>query len=94
MINKDNLPFETHTIYITLDDKKIYKLNEDFSKEEVKEIPMQTRENPYMVIHKSQFDMAKNHLLNKENPKISIEKAKLYNKIGFLSDKELSSFIE
>ncbi len=95
MINAYNLPFKTHTIFITLDDEKTYKLNEDFSKEEVQEMPTPSRENPCMVIHKLQFNFAKNYLLNKENPfKISVEEANIYNKIGFISDKELSDFIE
>ncbi|ALP91865.1 hypothetical protein ATN24_13965 [Clostridium butyricum] len=89
------LPFETHSIYITLDDKKIYKLNEDFSKEEVKEVPHPSKENPNIVMHKLQFDFAKDFLLNKENPlKMSVKTARLYNKIGFISDLELAKFIE
>lgn len=88
-------PFKTHTIYITLDDKKNYKLNEDFSKEEVEEMPLPSREKPIMVLHKLQFDFAKNALLNKEGLfKMSTETAKIYNKMGFLSDLELSNFIE
>jgi len=89
------LPFKTHTIYITLDDNKIYKLNKDFSKEEVENIPYPSRQNPTLLMHKFQFEMAKFYLLNKSNPfKISVEIAQTYNKIGFLSDNELADFIE
>lgn len=89
------LPFETHTIYITLDDDKIYKLNEDFSKEEVQEIPQPSRKNPIVVTHKAQFDYAKYSLLNKMNPlKMSEDTARIYNKMGFISDLELAVFLE
>ncbi|UYZ39041.1 hypothetical protein OD350_28635 (plasmid) [Clostridium beijerinckii] len=95
-INKEVLlPFGTHTIYITLDDDKIYKLNEDLSREEVQDIPQASRENPIVVMHKAQFDYAKGNKLNKFSDfKMSEEMAKIYNKIGFISDLELVKFLE
>lgn len=93
MNNSIVLNFKTHTIYITLDDNKLYKVNEDFSKEEVKEIPHPSKENPIHVLHKAQFDFAKSALLDNGNPfKMSMETAIIYNKLGFLSDLELSNF--
>lgn len=99
IINKEDLisvfPFGTHTIYITLDDEKIYKLNEDLSKEEVQGIPQLSRKNPIAVMHKLQFDYAKGTKLNKMSPfRISEEMARIYNKIGFISDLELVTFLK
>lgn len=88
------IPFSTHTIYVTLDTENIYELKSDYTKVEVAQIKNPSKENPVMFLHKKQFDDAKNYLLNKENPfKIEQETAKIYNKIGFLSDEELNNFI-
>lgn len=47
-----------------------------------------------MVLHKSQFDLAKGYLLNKENPfKIDEEDAKTYQQIGFISVEEFTNFL-
>lgn len=85
------LPFETHSIYITIDDK-VYKLNKDFSKEEIKdikEIPMPSRKNPCVLLHKSQFDFAKRYLLSSMSKQTAI----IYNKMGFITDEELAGII-
>ncbi|MEB9429784.1 hypothetical protein P4I83_32645 [Bacillus cereus] len=88
------IPFNTHTIYVTLDDDKIYELKSDYTKVEVSKIQNSSKENPVMVLHKSQFDFAKGYLLNKENPfKIDEEYAKIYQQIGFISVEELNEFI-
>ncbi|MGR6017738.1 hypothetical protein ACT7CM_27190 [Bacillus paranthracis] len=77
------IPFNTHTIYVTLDDDKIYELKSDYTKVEVSKIQNSSKENPVMVLHKSQFDFAKGYLLNKENPfKIDEEDAKTYHVIN------------
>ncbi|MDY3375055.1 MAG: hypothetical protein SOX50_17470 [Terrisporobacter othiniensis] len=88
-----NMFFNTHKIYVTFGDK-IYKLNrKDLSKEEVSELPTPSKENNVMILHKSQFDMAKGYLLDIQNPfRINIETARLYNKIGFLSNDELKDY--
>jgi hypothetical protein len=86
MNKKIYLPFATHTIFITLNDDKIYRLNEDFSKIEVNELPQSSRQNPIMVLHKEQFKMA-------NTERLSLEDVKIYNKIGFLTDEELAAFI-
>ncbi|NCI20627.1 hypothetical protein EJM73_06600 [Clostridium botulinum] len=85
--------FNTHTIYVIINEK-IYKLNrKDLSREEVNELPKNSMENPIMVLNKCQFDMAKVYLLNIQNPfRISLYTAELYNKIGFLSDDELEIY--
>lgn len=88
------IPFNTHTIYVTLDDDKIYELKSDYTKVEVSKIQNPSREKPVMVLYKSQFDCAKGYLLNKENPfKIDKEDAKIYYQIGFISVEELNDFI-
>ena len=87
------IPFKTHAIFIILSDEKIYKLNENFTKQEVKIIPEPSRDSPIRVLHKSQFDCGKPFLLDKHNPyRISLETANIYNKIGFLSDEEFIKF--
>ncbi|MBX8946001.1 hypothetical protein [Lysinibacillus sp. K60] len=89
------IPFETHTIYITLDDAKIYELKSDFTKVEVKEMKYPSRENPIMGLHKKQFDFAKGWLLDKNNPfKMDVETAVIYNRIGFISNGEFNDFIK
>ncbi|MEM5680292.1 hypothetical protein AAHB46_12260 [Bacillus paranthracis] len=88
------IPFNTHTIYVTLDDDKIYELKNDYTKVEVPKIQNSSKENPVMVLHKSQFDLAKGYLLNKENPfKIDEEDAKTYQQIGFISIEEFTNFL-
>jgi len=86
--------FNTHSIYITLDDDKIYQLNKrDLAKELVSEIPQPSKENPIMVIHKSQFDMAKSYLMDINNPfRISVDTARDYRDIGFLSEQEFRDY--
>jgi len=84
------IPFETHTIYITLDDAKIYELKSDFTKVEVQKMKYSSKDNPVMGLHKKQFDLAKAWLLNNENPfKMDVETAVIYNRIGFISNEEL-----
>ncbi|KMP71039.1 hypothetical protein TU62_29620 [Bacillus cereus] len=46
------IPFNTHTIYITLDNGKIYELNSDYTKGEVPNIQNSSKEKPVMVLHK------------------------------------------
>ncbi|UYX55908.1 hypothetical protein M3Y14_32275 (plasmid) [Bacillus thuringiensis] len=88
------IPFNTHTIYVTLDDDKIYELKSNYTKVEVPKIQDPSREKPVMVLHKNQFDFAKGYLLNKENPfKIDKEDAKIYHQIGFISVEELNEFV-
>ncbi|WP_066415217.1 hypothetical protein [Sutcliffiella cohnii] len=88
------LPFNTHTIYFTLDDEKIFELKSDYTKVAVSAIKSPSKENPIMVLHKNQFDYAKVYLLDKRNPfKIDEETAKVFNHIGFISDEELTDFI-
>lgn len=91
---KMNLPFETHTIFICDSlNKKIYKLNKDFSKEEVFEIPKNTTAQPIMVIQR----ISSKILLNKNLPKelrLSKGLVTLYNKIGFITDEELTDYLE
>ncbi|WP_044648385.1 hypothetical protein [Paenibacillus terrae] len=85
-----HLTFNTHTVYVTLDDEKFYKLNKhDLSREEVEKIPVPSKENPIMVMHKSQFDLAKGYLMDMRKPiKINLGTAEIYNQIGFLTDDE------
>ncbi|MDP4084749.1 MAG: hypothetical protein Q8934_09065 [Bacillota bacterium] len=88
------LPFNTHTIYVTFDNDKIYELKSDYTKIGVQKIECSSKENPVMVLHKNQFDYAKDYLLNKENPfKIDEETARIYNQIGFLTNEELNNYI-
>ncbi|MFV1457163.1 hypothetical protein [Bacillus mycoides] len=88
------IPFNTHTIYVTLDDGKIYELKSDYKKVEVPKIQNSSKEKPVIVLHKSQFDFTKGYLLNKENPfKVDEEDAKIYHQIGFISVEELNDFI-
>ena len=90
-----NRLFNTHTIFITIGDK-YYKLNrKDLKREEVSELPMSSKNNPIMVLHKVQFDMAKGYLLNIQNPfRISLDTAEIYNQIGFLTDEEFEAYKE
>lgn len=85
--------FENHTVYITIDDK-IFKLHgEDLEKEEVSEIPVPTRDNPTMILHKLQFDVVKTYLMNAEHPfRMKLSTAELYRQIGFLSDEEFEEY--
>ncbi|MPM99167.1 hypothetical protein SDC9_146358 [bioreactor metagenome] len=85
--------FSTHTIYVTLDDGNAYKLNpKDLSREMIDQIPNNTKESPIMVLHKKQFDMAKDYLMNIDSPfRILVDEAEDYKDIGFISEKE---FIE
>lgn len=88
------IPFETHTIYITLDDAKIYELKSDFTKVEVQEMKNPSKDNPIVGLHKKQFDFAKECLLNNKNPlKMDVETAEIYNRIGFISNEEFNDFI-
>lgn len=86
--------FNTHTIYIRLDDDKIYKLNpKDLSKEVVNQIPFPSKENPIMVLNKIQFDVAKGYLMNVNNPfRILVSEAEDYRTIGFITDEELGEY--
>lgn len=96
------LPFETHNIYITLDDDKFYQLNSDYTKTEINiseiitgTLLLKSSNHPFMVIHKQQFQYGKFHLMSKENPmRISNETAEIYHKIGFLSKEELETYIQ
>lgn len=88
-----NMFFNTHTIFVIIDER-IYKLNKnDLSREEVAEIPVPSKDNPIMVLHKTQFDLAKNYLMDVKNPfRINYDTAKLYNTIGFITDDELLNY--
>lgn len=46
------LPFETHTIYVTIDDEKVYVLKNDFTKVEVPRIEVASKENPIWTIRR------------------------------------------
>lgn len=87
---------ENYEIYITLDEDKIYKINnKDLSRALVDKIPKLAKNKPIAVLHKKQFDIAKNYLMDFQNPfRISIETAKYYNDIGFISKKELDDYKE
>ncbi|MEK5071680.1 hypothetical protein [Sporosarcina sp. FSL K6-1508] len=88
------IPFNTHTIYVTLDDDKFYELKSDYTKIEVPEFKIPSPENQIVLIHKKQFDSVKANLLDKENPfKLDLETANIYYQIGFLSDSEFKDFI-
>lgn len=95
------IPFETHSIFITLDDEKMYQLFADFSKVEVnqKDIlsefkALHSSQNPYTVLHKKQFVHGKPYALDNTGENgLSEESAKIYHRIGFLSDEELQSFL-
>ena len=87
------LPFETHTIYLTLDDDKIYRLNADFSRVVVESISVPSRTNSILVMHKKQLDINKRLLFDTKNlMRMSLEDAITYNMIGFVSDDELTEF--
>ncbi|MGN4788676.1 hypothetical protein [Bacillus cereus group sp. MYBK209-1] len=44
------IPFNTHTIYVTLDDDKIYELKSDYTKVEVPKIQNSSKENPFIGV--------------------------------------------
>lgn len=85
--------FNTHEVYVVMDEK-IYKLNsKDLSKEEVPEFPKGTRIKPIMSLQKAQFDIAKGFMFNIQNHfRISEADAEIYNQIGFISDEELKDY--
>lgn len=88
------IPFNSHSIYVTWDNDKMYELKSDYTKVEVTEIQKPSKENPIMVLQKRQFDAAKDYLLNKENPfKMDEKTARIYNQIGFISNEELNTFL-
>ncbi|MGI2295597.1 hypothetical protein [Paenibacillus sp. GXUN7292] len=88
-----HLSFNTHTVYVTLDDG-IYKINrDDLSRESVQHLPEPSKEKPIIVLHKSQFDMAKSYLMSIDNPlRMDLESAELYRIIGFLNNEEYESY--
>ena len=91
--SSNQLPFETHSIYVTLDDDKTYKVNSDFSKKEITEIPANSL---YSMMHKLQFDACKNYLMDVSLPeqlRMTTDKAVLYNQLGFISDHELVTYV-
>lgn len=96
-----NIPFNTHLVYITLNDDKFYQLNSDFSKEEVDQEEVLTKLRMFddskqnvMVLHKAQFEHGKQYLLDKENPAgISIQAAEQYYKMDFITKSELYDYI-
>lgn len=94
-----NIPFHTHRVFITLDDEKIYELENNFTKTEISKnefevITEAKNSGPFLILHKKIFDFNKSYFLKKSNPhKIDKEAATTYNKIGFISDKELTDFI-
>ncbi|GAB6460788.1 hypothetical protein bcgnr5390_10710 [Bacillus luti] len=88
-----NFPFSTHAIYVTLDGKQIYRVYRDFSRVEVANNCINFNE-PYLLLHKEQFNFSKGFLLNKDNPfKLDAQTARAYHQIGFISEKELQDFI-
>lgn len=94
MTQQFHLLFNTPTVYVTLDDNKFYKLNkQDLSRELVDDVPSPSITDPIIILHKVQFDSAKGYLLAVHNPfRIDIETAEVYNRIGFLTDKELLDY--
>jgi len=87
------IPFDTHTIYITFNDGIFFELKRDLSTIKVENIQKPTRQNPIFVLHKSQFDIAKEYLLNKDNPnKMDVETSLQYYQIGFLTKDDLQKF--
>ncbi|GKS12929.1 hypothetical protein YDYSY3_39290 [Paenibacillus chitinolyticus] len=94
MTQQFHVIFNTHTIYVTLDDNKFYKLNkQDLSRELVDDVPSPSKADPIIVLHKIQFDSAKGYLLAVDNPfRIDVETAEVYNKIGFLTDEEVLDY--
>lgn len=94
-----NIPFHTHRIFITLDDEKIYELKTNYSKIEISKSESEAlaevdNSRPVMILHKKIFDFNKSYFLDKSNPhKMDKEAATIYNKLGFINDKELTDFI-
>lgn len=94
-----NLPFDTHKIYITLENNTFYELHSDFSKTEIdfNEIrkQLEDRKNGIIVLHKSQFEYNKTNLLDKKFVgKLSDDLAKTYCRMGFITESELEDFLE
>ncbi len=88
-----NLPFSTHAIYVTLDGNEIYRVNRDFSREEVTNNSINLNE-PYLLLHKHQFWSTKGFLLSKDNPlKLSEQVAKMYHQSDFINEQELQDFL-
>ncbi|RHW35876.1 hypothetical protein D1B33_12315 [Lysinibacillus yapensis] len=85
------IPFDKYTIYITLDDDKIYELKEDFSKELVNEIKVSTPKKPTLLLHKQQLDYAKTHYME-NSIKLDKETWTNYYKMGFITLMELDEF--
>lgn len=87
------LPFNSHAIYITLDDDELYEVKSDFSKIKVDDI-LVNQSKPSILLHKAQFEAAKGFLLDIENPfRLKNDDAKLFNKLGFLSDSDFNNYI-
>ncbi|GAB6552856.1 hypothetical protein bcgnr5378_06090 [Bacillus cereus] len=87
------IPFSTRAIYATLEGKQLYRVYRDFSRVEVTNNSINLNE-PYLLLHKQQFDFSKGFLLNKDNPfKLSEQAAKIYYQIGFISEQELQEFL-
>ncbi|GAB6428054.1 hypothetical protein bcgnr5372_38670 [Bacillus luti] len=55
-----NLPFETHTAYITLNGNLLYRLNNDYSKTKVFNNSYNFNE-PYLLLDKHQFHSLKGY---------------------------------
>ena len=93
-MNISSLLSSNYAVYFTLDDEKMFQFNAvDGTRKEVSTIPIIDRSIPMMVLHKKQFDFVKHYHLNPDNPnKISLSRAELYHRIGFISDDELETF--
>ena len=99
------LPFQTHRIYITLEDNTFYELHSDYSKTVVdwkeieKEILNQYETThilpPFFVMHKSQFGYVKACAMSKSNPnRMSEETAEIYYKMGFITKEEFENYLQ
>ena len=93
-------PFETHKVYITLNNDKMYQLFPDFTKKEVdkKEVlnkaDVNSRSKPFMVIHNEQINCGKSYLLDKnKSTRNGAETALEYCKIGFLTKEEIKALL-
>lgn len=86
------LPFNTHTIYLSLEGQ-YYILHQDHTKEKVEKIRKHSPKHPSVLLDQQEFLKVKDRLIDPNNThRISKETAAFYHQIGFLSDKEMQSY--
>lgn len=87
------LPFKTHTIYLQFENQ-YYVLHQDLTKEPVEKIKKHSPKYPSVLLKQSEFENAKQYLLNKQNPhRLGEDAVKLYLHIGFITDNEYREYI-